>query len=295
LILLAGSALTFALFGSRVAVAQARKGAETIQTSQDLSAAPLGGPAWFVVAVDDFNGDSKPDYALVHFTLEPERQTAIWYMNNNIFVSGAYGPTLPANWFLVGVCDFNGDSKPDYVLFNFSTRQTAVWYMNNNIFVSGAFGPTLPANWSLVAVGDFNGDSKPDYVLFNVFTRQTAIWYMNNNIFVSGAYGPTLPAGWTLEGVADFNGDSKPDYVLFNNFFNTRQTAIWYMNNNVFVSGAYGPILPSGWILEGVADFNGDSKPDYVLFNFSTRQTAIWYMNNNIFVSGAYGPTLPPG
>jgi hypothetical protein len=32
--------------------------------------------------------------------------------------------------------------------------------------------------------------------------------------------------------------------VLVN--FNTLQTAIWYMNNNVFVSGAYGPTLPPG-------------------------------------------------
>jgi hypothetical protein len=29
----------------------------------------------------------------------------------------------------------------------------------------------------------------------------------------------------------------------------TRQTAIWYLNNNVFVSAAYGPILPAGWSL----------------------------------------------
>jgi predicted heme/steroid binding protein len=251
LILLAGSALTFALFGSGVAVAQARKGAETIQTSQDLSAAPLPGGShsgdgplgfvWNLVAVGDFNGDSKPDYVLFNFIT---RQTAIWYMNNNIFVGGAFGPTLPSNWFLEGVADFNGDSKPDYVLvtgFGF-TSETAIWYMNNNVFVSGAFGPTLPENWNVRGVADFNGDSKPDYVLGNATTGQTAIWYMNNNIFVSGAFGPTLPDGWFLEGVADFNGDSKPDYVLFN--FITRQTAIWYMNNNVFVSGAFGPTLP---------------------------------------------------
>jgi elongation factor P hydroxylase len=201
LILLVGSALTFALFGSGVAVAQARKGAETIQTSQDHSAAPLPGGSysgdgplgllvWDLVAVGDFNGDSKPDYVLVNFNT---RQTAIWYMNNNIFVSGAFGPTLPFPWYLQAVGDFNGDSKPDYVLFNFSTNQTAIWYMNNNVFVSGAFGPTLPDGWFLVTVGDFNGDSKPDYVPVNFITGQTAIWYMNNNIFVSGAFGPTLP------------------------------------------------------------------------------------------------------
>ena len=46
---------------------------------------------------------------------------------------------------------------------------------------------------------------------------------------------------------ADFNQDSKPDYALLNS--TTRQTAIWYLNNNAFVSGAFGPTLPAGWSL----------------------------------------------
>jgi hypothetical protein len=81
-----------------------------------------------------------------NFTLQikipgPAR-TAIWYLNNNAFVAGTYAPTLPAGWIVVGVADFNGDSEPDYLLYNVSTRQTAVWYLNNNVFVSGACGPT---------------------------------------------------------------------------------------------------------------------------------------------------------
>jgi hypothetical protein len=52
---------------------------------------------------------------------------------------------------LIGVADFNGDGKPDYLLYNPSTRRTALWYLNNNIFLGGAFGPILPAGWSLVA------------------------------------------------------------------------------------------------------------------------------------------------
>jgi hypothetical protein len=77
-------------------------------------------------------------------------KTAIWYLNNNVFVGGAYGPTLPAGWELVAAADFNGGGKPDYVLYKANTRQTAIWYMNNNVFVSGAYGPTLPVGWSLV-------------------------------------------------------------------------------------------------------------------------------------------------
>jgi hypothetical protein len=143
----------------------------------------------------DFNGDGKTDYVLENVST---LQTALWYLNNNTFLGGAYGPTIPAGWSLVDVADFNGGGKPDYALFNPTTRQTAIWYMNNNALIGGAYGPTLPSGWSLVATGDFNNDSKPDYVLYNATTRQTAIWYMNNNALFGGAYGPTLPAGWSL-------------------------------------------------------------------------------------------------
>ena len=45
--------------------------------------------------------------------------------------------------------------------------------------------------------------------------------------------------------VADFNGDGHPDYVLHNP--STRQTAIWYLNNNVFMGGAFGPTIAASW------------------------------------------------
>jgi hypothetical protein len=48
----------------------------------------------------------------------------------------AYGFRLTSPWTVVATGDFNGDSKPDYVLYNTSTRQTAVWYVNNNLFVA---------------------------------------------------------------------------------------------------------------------------------------------------------------
>src|SRR5207247_1649364 len=92
---------------------------------------------------------------------------------------------------------------------------------------------------------------------------------------------------------SDFNGDGHPDYLLYNS--STQQTAVWYMNNNVFVTGAYCSTLPAGWSLAGVADFNRDGKTDYLLFNASTRQSAIWYLSGVTFVGGAYGPTIASG
>src|SRR5262249_59552442 len=114
LILLAGSALTLALFGRGLAVAD-------------------------LVAVGDFNGDHKPDYVLMNFITN---QTGIWYMNNNVFVGALFGPTLPAGcWQVQAVGDFNGDGHPDYFLFHFITNQTMLCHMNNNVFVSALHGP----------------------------------------------------------------------------------------------------------------------------------------------------------
>ncbi|PYK55411.1 MAG: hypothetical protein DME47_03845 [Verrucomicrobia bacterium] len=201
-------------------------------------------------AAYDFNQDGKPDYVLFNAVTH---QTAVWYLNNNVFI--------------------------------------AIWYLSGTILVSGAFGPTLPNGWDLIAVGDFNADGKPDYVLYAPATRQIAVWYLNNNAFVSGVFGPTLPVNWRVVGVADFNGDNKPDYLLFNS--STRQTAIWYLSGSTLVAGAFGPSIVSGYSLIGAADFDRDGKPDYALYSSAVQRTAVWYLNNNVFVGGAYGPSLP--
>src|SRR5436305_6154565 len=51
----------------------------------------------------------------------------------------------------------------------------------------------------------------------------------------------------------------------------------------------------AGWSVVGVADFNRDGHPDYLLYNGRTRRTAIWHLNDNVLTSGLYGPTLPAG
>jgi Beta-galactosidase/FG-GAP-like repeat len=241
-------------------------------------------------AVSDFNGDGHPDYVLY---AAGTRQTAIWYLNNNLLTGGHVGPTVPNNWNLAAAADFDRDDHTDYALFYPSRGYTAIWYMSGPTFLGGAWGPTAPGSWELVATADFNGDDKPDYVLYNGITRQTAIWYLDNNVLMGGDVGPTIPNGWMLAGVADFDRDGHPDYALFHP--NTGITAVWYLSGSTLVSGAWGPTVPIGWVLVATADFNGDSNPDYVLYKPTTRQTAIWYLNNNIYVSGAYGPALPAG
>ena len=70
---------------------------------------------------------------------------------------------------------------------------------------------------------------------------------MSGPTHFASASGPTLPIAWELVGTADFNNSGHPDYLLYNPV--TRQTAIWYLHNNVFISSAAGPTLPVGWSL----------------------------------------------
>jgi hypothetical protein len=241
-------------------------------------------------AVKDINNDGHPDWVVQNINT---RQTAIWYLNNNVLIGSAFGPTLTAAWSLRALADFNLDSHSDYALFAPNTHQTSIWYLSGPTLIRSVYGPTLPNGWELVTTGDFNGDNKPDYVLYNGGTHQTAVWYLNNNVHIGGGYGPTLPGGWALTGVADFNRDGSPDYAVF--IPATGQTVIGYLSGLTVTGAALGPTIPSGWVLVAAADFNSDGNPDYVLYKASTRQTAIWYLNNNVFVSSASGPTLPVG
>jgi len=52
---------------------------------------------------------------------------------------------------------------------------------------------------------------------------------------------------WRLVAAADFNGDGHPDYLIYRP--DTRQTAIWHLNNNVFINAVSGLTLPPNWTL----------------------------------------------
>ncbi|HET6888187.1 MAG TPA: FG-GAP-like repeat-containing protein, partial [Candidatus Udaeobacter sp.] len=266
--------------GANVAYAATFNGEEDIYY---VRIAPL-------MPVTDFNSDTRPDFLLNN---PITRQTAIWYMDNNVRIGAANGPTLPGGCTVVSVADFNNDGHPDYLLFNPATRATVIWYMNNNVHTSGNNGPTLPGGWSVAGAADFNGDGYPDYLLNNANTGGTVVWYMRDNVHFGSAPGPVVPTGWSVAGVADFNGDNHPDYLLFN--ANTGGTVIWYMRNNVHIGSHAGPTVAQGYDVAGLADFDGNGRADYLLYNSSTQQTAIWYLNNNILIGSAFGPTLPAG
>ena len=153
-------------------------------------------------------------------------------------------PTPPIGWAVVTTGDFNNDGKPDYVLYNAMTHQTVVWIEQQRLYRRG-----LWADYScgLERAGGcgFNRDGK-----IRLPAVQSEHPSNSDLLFVwSHVYWQYLrsdaPIGWAVVTTGDFNNDGKPDYVLYN--ASTHQTVVWYLNNYVYIGGAYGPTLPAGW------------------------------------------------
>src|SRR5262245_17924640 len=205
---------------------------------------PIGWNHAYPVAAADFNGDGHID---VLFFNPITGRTWIGYLFGA--TQGDYGPTLPSGRQVVATADFNHDGHPDFLLDKNPSlaRQTWIWYMNNNIHIGFASGPTLYRFLPLLAVGDFNGDGYPDYLLVQAYVLGNYfILDMHNNVYSNlSQQPPRYP--WSIAGATDFSRNGKVDLLLYNS--STRQTAIWYMNNNVHVGTAAGPNIPSGWNL----------------------------------------------
>jgi hypothetical protein len=130
------------------------------------------------VAVGDFNGDGKPDMAVVNGS-KADGAVSVLLGNGdgtftpfaNYFISG----TLPTPVF-IAIGDFNGDGKPDLVAADLNGGMVSVLLGNGD----GTF--QAPVNYSdggtgtaSVAVADLNGDGKPDLVTANQNTANLSV------------------------------------------------------------------------------------------------------------------------
>jgi uncharacterized delta-60 repeat protein len=195
--------------------------------------------------------------------------------------------------------DFDLNGSADLVVSDPGTGRSNVEYLQAGTFVSVASGPGIPAGWRVAKVRDFDGDAKPDYFLVKPATGALVVWKLNDTVLSGAVTLPSLPAGWQLAAVADMNSDDKPDLVLSNPA--TGSLAVWLLDGarlasaTHFTQGGVNQTLPPGWQVAGAANFNGDAKPDLLLYNPATRQTTVWYLNGTVVTGVAAGPTIASG
>ncbi len=168
------------------------------------------GGAPFSVAVADFNGDGRPDLAVVNSA----DNTASVLLNKA--PAGATAPSFAAqvtfavgaNPLSVAAGDFNGDGRPDLVTANFNVATVSVLL---DTTAAGATAPSFAAqatfavgtNPFFVAAADFNGDGRPDLVTANEGVNTASVLLNASTPFA--VTGAVLVADQHGLGVVEYN------------------------------------------------------------------------------------------
>lgn len=210
---------------------------------------------------------------------------------SNVFYQNA--PNSPYGNFLSpsGLWDFNGDGNLDMLAFSWVPQYDGIMTGSG----SGTFGPSTPPNamvwgyWGAM-VGDFNGDGKLDLLGTN---SNTTVWPPSGTFRLfwgagDGTFSPgptlTVPNGFFVIGTTtsngvdgattyDFNGDGNLDLMAVDVSANPPVIQIlWGEGDGTFSVGP-STTLPGVFSVVGVADFNGDGKPDLLLGSGQSSDT----------------------
>ena len=133
--------------------------------------------------------------------------------------------------------------------------------------------------------GDFNGDCRSDILWRNTGNNVVYQWLMNGTSIAAQGTPASPSSAWVIQGVGDFDGDGLSDILWWNNA--TGQVYIWLMNGTSIASqNTPGSISPSsGWVVQGVGDFNGDGMSDILWRNSITGEVYLWLMNGTAIAS----------
>jgi hypothetical protein len=272
---------------------------QAFQTEYASSAVTMSGVALTVgtdprgVVVADFNGDGKPDVAVVN--RGSNTVTILLGAGNGTFGAAAsYATGVDPTQLAVG--DFNGDGKLDLVTTNRASYTISILLGNGDGTFQNHVDYAAGTEPIAAIAADFNGDGDWDLAELNSADNTVSIFLGNGNgtlqpqvIYPVGSDPIAIVAG-------DFNADGIVDLAIANS--GTDNIAVLLgKGDGTFQNAAY---YATGSDPDGLftADLNGDGKLDLVVANNGSNTVSVLLNNGNgTFASNVAYPvgTLPFG
>jgi hypothetical protein len=250
------------------------------------------------VAVGDFDGDGKPDLAVVNRLLV---DVLLGNGDGTFQAPLRYFPYSNPSSLAVG--DFNGDGKPDLAVANNGglsvllnkgggTFATAVQYATG----------TYPKS---VAVGDLNGDGKLDLAVANQGSPADVNDVDNVSVLLGNGDGTFQAAVNYAAGsgpssviVGDLNGDGKPDLAVANQYpsknLDGANMSVLLGNGDGTFQAAVNYAAGRGPVSVALGDFNGDGKSDLAVANNSGGKVSVLLSTTRLASSTALTSSLNP-
>jgi hypothetical protein len=270
---------------------------ESTVTFANAPGSPINLIGFGPVALGDFNGDGKPDMAVIGAPPTNTFISLIVLLGNGdgTFVASSY-PPAPSYTRAVGVGDFNGDGKLDLAVTakadQVSNRFVAEILLGNGdgTFQPATSGVDVGVDPLSVAVGDFNGDGKLDMAVANSGDSNLTILLGNGDgTFTPAAQSPTAVSNGNSMSLAvgDFNRDGKLDLAVANGESNS-VTILLGNGDGTFTQTSSSPAtgLTPGAV--AVGDFNGDGKLDFAVADENSNTVTILLGNGD----GTFTPTM---
>ncbi|QIL01817.1 hypothetical protein G7078_02795 [Sphingomonas sinipercae] len=160
---------------------------------------------WTIDGMGDFNGDGLEDL----IWRSDQGVITEWLGQNDGSFKDNFagtGQTIPTNWQIVGVGDFNADGYAD-ILWQSTAGTLTNWLGNPDGSFTDNFvntGQVIPQGWELVGVGDLNGDGRDD-ILWQTGPDSVETWFGQDNGGFTGGSSGTLAAAHAAS--AGTNGD----------------------------------------------------------------------------------------
>lgn len=231
-----------------------------IAASQNLTlGAGAGAPQ--EAASGDFDGDGKPDLAIVN------SNSTVTVMKNQ---GATFMPTVVStptliSGYTIAVGDVTADTKPDIVIGS-STTSSVLPLLNSGTgtFTAGTIR-TVGGFIGDLTLADMNADTKLDLVTANASTNNVTVCLSTG----VGTFGLPLNhnSGTSSRGVfvTDLDGDKKLDVVVANSV--GMNVSVLMGDNTGMLQPTVNQALTSTPDAVWVGDVSGDGKPDILTAN----------------------------